>query len=193
MQLSENDLVNVVEELRLKGYTETFILKDNQIYATGLNSGFSEKEVTIEGAYQFDITEEAFDTQNLFAIWIPDHDLRGLLIDLLGMYLYTENQPISQILRDAPMETYIFDDDNPHNKYGLRKISPSEFTSDSERYILRVGFPDFPECPVGTNFSMLGFDTQNQEYVWLVTSILNHHDLKRVNYKKTDDTSDPKG
>ena len=183
MALYENDLVKVVDELRLKGYSDNFVIKDNLIFSTGMNQGFEEEDVIIEGAYEFDISEEAFDTQNLFAVFIPKYNLRGLIIDLLGMYLYMEDQPISRILRNVPLVTYIFDDDQPYIKYGLKKIPPSEFDANSNRYVLRVGYPDFPECPVGITFSMLGFDEQAQEYIWLATSILKDSRLKRVEYK----------
>jgi hypothetical protein len=36
---------------------------------------------------------------------------------------------------------------------------------------------------MGITFSMLGFDEQAQEYVWLATSILKDSRLKRVEYK----------
>jgi len=151
-----------------------------------MNRGFEEGDVIIEGAYQFDISEEAFDTQNLFAVHIPKYELRGLIIDLLGMYLYMEGQTISRILKNASLVTYIFDDDEPYVKYGLKKISSSEFAANSDRYVLRIGFPDFPECLVGIAFSMLGFDEQAQEYIWLPTSILKHSHLKRVKYQTKD-------
>jgi hypothetical protein len=186
MALNENDLVKVVDELRLKGYYDNFIIKDNLIFSTGMNQGFDEKEVITEGAYQFDISEEAFDTQNLFAIFIPKFELRGLIIDLLGMYFYMEDQTISRVLRNVPLITYIFDDNDPYTKYGLKKVTPSEFDDNSNRYVLRIGFPDFPECPVGVAFSMLGFDEQTQEYVWLLTSILKDSRLKKVEYRTKD-------
>jgi len=183
MALYENDLVKVVEELRLKGYSDDFIIKENLMFSTGLNQGFEEGEVTIEGAYQFEIIEQAISTQNLFAVFIPGHGVRGLLIDLLGMYFYLEDQPISRLLQDVPRITYIFDDDDPYLKYGLKKISLSEFENASNRYVLRIGFPDFPVCPVGVAFSMLGFDEQTHEYIWLPTSILKDSRLKKVEYQ----------
>lgn len=182
MALYENDLVKVIDELRLKGYADNFIIKDNLMFSTHMNQGFQEGNVMIEGAYQFDISEVAFDTQNLFAVFIPEFKLRGLLVDLLGMYLYMEDQTITKLLRNAPLVTYIFDDQDPYAKYGLRKITPANFDTHSNRYVLRVGFPDFPECPVGTAFSMLGFDEQAKQYVWLSTSILKDSRLKRVEY-----------
>ena len=182
MALYENDLVKVVDELRLKGYADNFIIKDNLIFSTGMNQGFGEDDVIIEGAYQFDISEDAFDTQNLFAVFIPKYKLRGLLVDLLGMYFYMEDQTITNILRKVPLVTYIFDDQDPYVKYGLKKITPSDFDVYSNRYVLRIGFPDFPGCPAGAAFSMLGFDEQTQQYVWLATSILKDSRLKRVGY-----------
>jgi hypothetical protein len=46
-------------------------------------------------------------------------------------------------------------------KYGVPKVFKSEFNEDPDRYVLRKGFPDFPECPYGESFSMLGYDTQD--------------------------------
>lgn len=182
MALYETDLIKVVDELRLKGYTDNFIIKDNLMFSTGLNRGFPEREVRIEGAFQFDISEEVFDTQNVFAVAIPKYERKGLLIDLLGMYLYMDDQSITGMLRKVPMATYIFDELDPSRKYGLKKINPPDFDADSNRYVLRVGFPDFPECPAGAAFSMLGFDTREQEYVWLATRIIKDPRLKRVAY-----------
>jgi hypothetical protein len=183
MALYENDIVKVVDELRPKGYSDDFVIKDNLICSTSMNRGFGEEDVIIEGGYQFDIIENAFDTQYLFAVFIPKYELRGLIIDLLGVYFYSEDQTISRILRKVSLVTYIFDDDEPYIKYGLRKVSPSEFGANTNRYVLRIGFPDFPACPVGVAFSMLGFDEQAQEYIWLSTSILKDSRLKRVEYK----------
>lgn len=186
MALNENDLINVIDELRLKGYTETFIIRGNLVYSTNLNRGFKEEEVIIDGAYRFDVTEDAFDTQYLFAVSLPQHRIRGLIIDLLGMYFYMEEQSVTEILRDAHLVNYVFDDQDPFVKYGLKKITPSDFNADSKRYVLRMGFPDYPACPVGTDFTMLGFDEQTQEYVWLATSILKDNRLKKVEFNRYD-------
>jgi hypothetical protein len=66
------------------------------------------------------------------------------------------------------------------SRYGLRKVFKEEFDGEPERFVLRIGFPDFPPCPFGHSFSMLGFDTAEQSYVWLVTSILRDSRLERV-------------
>lgn len=44
----------------------------------------------------------------------------------------------------------------------------------------RENYPDFPTCPFGNAFSILGFDVAEQTYVWLVTSILRDTRLIRV-------------
>ena len=40
MALYESDLIKVVDELRLKGYSDNFIIKENLILSTGMNQGF---------------------------------------------------------------------------------------------------------------------------------------------------------
>lgn len=66
---------------------------------------------------------------------------------------------------------------------GLRKVYKNEFDRDPERYVLRIGYPDSPECPFGESFSVLGFDTAEQTYVWLVTSVLRDSRLNRIPYQ----------
>ena len=72
----------------------------------------------------------------------------------------------------------------------ISKVFKDEFHRDPERYVLREGFPDFPSCPFGGGFSILGFDTAEQDYVWLVTSIIRDPRLIRVPYQGEDVISD---
>lgn len=183
MALYENDLIKVADELRHKGYSDEFSVVDNLIFSRSLNRTFNEESIIIEQGYQFDIIENAFDTQYLFAVYLPKFKLRGLLIDLLGTYYFAEDLALSKRLRQVPLTTYLYDNEEPYIKYGLKKISPAEFEKNTEQYVLRIGYPDFPACPVGVPFSMLGYDKQTKEYVWLSTNILKDDRLIRDQYK----------
>lgn len=184
MPLYEASLIEVVGELYDKGFVDDFRIENNQLVSTVTGTRFNKEDVTVEAGYQFDITENAIDTQNLFVISSEKYPTRGLLVDLLGTYLYMEGQDITGIL-NVPMFTYVFDDENPHEKYGLRRVGPAEFDQDPDRFELRKSFPDFPACPVGKEFTMLGFDKEAGEYVWLVTSILKDPRLKTHIYPAT--------
>jgi hypothetical protein len=35
------------------------------------------------------------------------------------------------------------------SRYGLRKVFKEEFDEDPERFVMPIGFPDFPPCPFG--------------------------------------------
>ena len=63
----------------------------------------------------------------------------------------------------------------------MRKILFDEFNSDI--HILKVGFDDYPPCPYGHNFKMLGYDTSTNEYIRLHSKILKEESLKRI-YKE---------
>ena len=80
-------------------------------------------------------------------------------------------------------KTEFVEDSDVPSRYGLRKVYKREFDRDPERYVLRIDYPDFPECPFGQSFSMLGFDTAEQTYVWLVTGILQDSRLNRIPYQ----------
>lgn len=183
MALYENDLIKVADELRLKGYSDEFSVKDDLIFSRNMNRTFPEENVMVEQGYQFDIIENAFDTQYLFAVYLPKYELRGLLIDLLGTYYFAEDLALSKRLRKVPLTTYLYDNEEPYIKYGLKKISPAEFDKNTNQYVLRIGYPDFPVCPIGIPFSMLGYDIQTQEYVWLSTHILKDNRLNKDQYE----------
>lgn len=68
------------------------------------------------------------------------------------------------------------------SRNGLRKIYKNEFDEDTERFVLRIGYPDFPKRRSGRTATMLGFDTAEQAYVWLVPSIVRDPRLARVSY-----------
>lgn len=67
-------------------------------------------------------------------------------------------------------------------QYGMRKVLKSEF--DPKRYILRVGFDDFPSCPYANSFKMLGYDTKEKVYVRLASTILKDPRLVKIDYKE---------
>lgn len=72
-------------------------------------------------------------------------------------------------------------------KFGyLPRVHKSTFDEDTSRYVLRKGFPDFPSCPFGGSFSMLGYDTKQDKYVWLSKSIIKNKDLNVVHYEHSD-------
>jgi len=79
-----------------------------------------------------------------------------------------ENLEMSEMLKENSV----------HTQYGMRKIHKSEF--DPRRYILRKGFPDFPACPYGHTFKMLGYDKEKKEYVRLTASILKASNLEKT-------------
>lgn len=69
---------------------------------------------------------------------------------------------------------------NNITKHGLRKVLKAEFEEHPEFFELRKGFSDLPNCPYGNQHSAMGFDKQNEEYVWLVKSILKDSRLNKV-------------
>ena len=182
MGLEETSLIDVINEFREKGFSEEFTIRDNQFFIERLGMGFDQDELVIDGAFRFDISEEVVDTQNLFIISVPQFSIKGMLIDLMGMYTFMEEYEITAILRQILMETYIFDEDAPYDKYGLRRVLPEEFEQNPHRFVLRKGFPDYPPCPIGNEFSMLVYDEKQEQYVWLVTSLLSDPRLRVETY-----------
>ncbi|WP_245497783.1 hypothetical protein [Rhizobium ruizarguesonis] len=110
---------------------------------------------------------------------------KGLLIDAFDRLDQDCSAELFERLSAERRTKRIAQPDVP-SRYGLRKIYKSEFGQDTERFVLRVDFPGFPPCPFGHSFSVLGFDTAEQQYVWLVTSIMRDSRLARIPYQEAD-------
>ena len=180
MKLKENNLLDAVKELRAKGYEDDFKIKDNHLISTKSGKILNVHDFEIEKGFQFETEENAVDTQYLFTIVEQATGNKGLLIDLMGIEFFGD-KPVNGKLR-VPMDTYVYKAE-PVYKYGVRKVLKAEFNIEPERYELREDFPDFPYCPFNNRFTILGFDKTNQEYVWLVTSILRDKRLKKISYQ----------
>ena len=98
---------------------------------------------------------------------------------------HKKNTHLHAISKDIVINTNdftLYDESNQEQKFGVPKIYKIKFEEDPDRYELRKGFPDFPACPYGNSFSMLGFDKKQNRYVWLVSSIIKDDRLKVNEY-----------
>lgn len=175
------DFVTAVEDLKTLGYAGEFRIIDGNLYNLTADKPVDTKAIQVDASYRFESAQGDPDGSNLYAITDNDTGQKGLLIDAFD----TLDQDCTQELFDQLSEGQkIRREPEPASaRYGLRKVFKAEFNQEPDRYVLRIGFPDFPPCPFGNSFSVLGFDTASQEYVWLVTSILRGSQLKRVPYQ----------
>lgn len=167
MKLTENNLLGAVNELKAKGFTDDFTVGNKVLQSARTGKSYGEHDFTISNAYRFDISDNITDTQNLYVIETADS--KGLLVDILAQHL---NEEGSMIARKVGTDLQQYRCEDQPLKYGLEKVHKSRFEAQPGRYELRIGFPDFPPCPFGNAFRMLGYDKEAQKYVWLVTSIL---------------------
>ncbi|HEU5068047.1 MAG TPA: hypothetical protein VFT61_07680 [Sphingomicrobium sp.] len=185
MRLQVTDVVEAVTQLVNRGYDREFRIKDGRLFDLALDSPLDPNDIQVDTALRLESGRNAGDASNVFAITDRKSHSKGLLIDAFDVF----DEICEPGLADRMVEnryTEVVEDSDVPSRYGLRKIYKSEFESDPERYVLRIGYPDFPECPFGESFSMLGFDTAEQTYVWLVTSILQDSRLYRIPYQGTD-------
>src|ERR1700742_5012016 len=103
MLLNENNLLDSVNELKQKGYSDDFVIEDNFFVSTISGLKIGKDDINVVAGYKFEITENAVDTQNLFVIEAPKHQTKGLLVDLLGMHLFLEQKEDIAELLDIPL------------------------------------------------------------------------------------------
>lgn len=182
MRSKVTDVMEAVSQLVSQGYEREFRIKDGHLYDLALNSVLDPKEVDVDTALRLASGPEAEDASNIYAITDRKSHNKGLLIDAFDIFDEICNRGLADRLTGG-RDIQLADDNNVPSRYGLRKVYKGEFDSDPERYVLRIDYLDFPECPFGESFSMLGFDTAEQSYVWLVTSILRDSRLNRIPYQ----------
>lgn len=91
---------------------------------------------------------------------------------------------VNNKIRNVKPTVLTHEDTNAELKFGfIPKVHKSKFNENPHRYELRKNFPDFPKCPFGQSFSMLGYDKELGRYVWLVTSIIRDERLQQNDYK----------
>ncbi|MBF5088535.1 MULTISPECIES: hypothetical protein [Alphaproteobacteria] len=183
------DVLEAVQSLIAKGYDREYRVKDGNLVDLELGSTLDACSIRVDAALRLESGDDGEDASNIYAITDPATEHKGLLIDAFDVFHEICPRDLSERL-EAHRETAPAGDQDAPSKHGLRKVYKSEFHSDPERYVLREGFPDFPPCPFGQSFSILGFDTAEQEYVWLVTSIIRDPRLIRVPYQGEDVISD---
>jgi hypothetical protein len=178
MELEVVDAVDAVFKLVNRGYDREYRIKDGQLHDLTAGIQIAPSEIHVDTALRFDSGPDAGDGSNVYAISDLKTHRKGLLIDAFD----TLDQDCSRELFDrlASGQPKRVEQPDLPSRYGLRKIYKSEFEQDPERFVLRLDFPDFPSCPFGQSFSVLGFDTAEQRYVWLVTR------LARVPYQEAD-------
>jgi hypothetical protein len=185
MKLDAGDMVETVSDLLRRGYDHEYRIRDGQLYDLTAHRTVAIDDAHVDAATRFESAPDAGDGSNVYAIANGKSGGKGLLIDAFDILdrecsrelyerLNAERRALSDNGRDMT------------TRYGLRKIFKEEFDGEPERSVLRIGFPDFPPCPFGESFAMLGFDTAEQSYVWLVTSILRDSRLERVPYQGAD-------
>jgi hypothetical protein len=183
------DVLEAVQAFVAKGYDREYRVKDGRLFDLELGSTLDACAVQVDAALRLESGDDAEDASNIYAITDPATQHKGLLIDAFDVFDETCHRDLAERLLER-RETMPTGDEDVPSKHGLRKVYKAEFDSDPERYVLREGFPDFPDCPFGGAFSILGFDTAEQTYVWLVTSIIRDPRLIRIPYQGEDVITD---
>jgi hypothetical protein len=182
---SPSSIVDTVRDFTKQGYTHDFRVTDGVLHDVTVDRELDLGDIHVDASYRFEILPDASDASRLYAITDRKHGTRGLLIDAFDLLEELGGAPHTLHLGEI-REVRRDDESEIPTRFGVRKVSKAEFEADPDRYVLRIGFPDFPECPFGESFSMLGFDTAEQAYVWLATKILRDERLVRVPYQSGD-------
>lgn len=181
MNLNASDAVAAMSELIAAGYTNDFRIRKGRIVNTTTGREVGASGITVEARFRFVTDPAEEDASNVYALTLAD-GTRGFLVDQFDL----EADGLIPGIGGASGESKVEPAGQPDLRYGVRKVGKAAFNADPDRYVLRLDFPDFPPCPFGQGFTMLGFDTAAQEYVWLASKIIRDERLKRIPYAGPD-------
>jgi hypothetical protein len=179
---SATNFIDAAKAFLERGYSHDFRIDGGALHDATTDRRIDLGDVHVDAAYRFELSPDSSDASNVYAITDRKHGTKGLLIDAFDLLEESGDTPLTRLL-SGTQEPRRDDEADVPTRFGLRKVARGEFAADPDRYVLRIGFPDFPECPFGESFSMLGFDTAEQTYVWLATRILRDDRLARIPYR----------
>lgn len=180
----KNNMVDTVKELNKMGYQEDFRIVDNKLYCVKEDSYHDAIEFEVDFAYRFESSSSSEDTSVVYAITIPQKAAKGILLDVLDHFFSLPDTDVANKIRNTKPVLLSHEESSEELKFGyIPKVHKSKFNEDPDRYELRKGYPDFPACPFGQSFSMLGYDKELKRYVWLVTSVMKDERLETQNYR----------
>jgi hypothetical protein len=166
--------MELIQTLKRYGYTDTITYRDGKLVCDNKARLDPDALFFVDAGYRVMHTY-------VFALSAPKYDIKGVLRLELTDY---HNLAASAFADKFNIEIELsFDTITVKREYGMRKISKDEF--DPDRYILRKGFDDFPPCPYGHTFKMLGYDTRTDEYVRFESSILKDKRLTTITKEDT--------
>src|SRR3954469_20193507 len=137
------DMVEAVSDLLKQGYTHEYRIRDAQLYDLTTEKPVPAGDVRVDGATRFESAPDAGDGSNIYAIADRRAGSKGLLIDAFDALDQECARELYEQL-NANRHTRQDNEREIASRYGLRKIFKEEFDRDPERFVLRIGFPDFP-------------------------------------------------
>ena len=181
---AKNNMIETVKELNNVGYNEDFRLTGEKLHWVAKSVNYDANQFEVDYAYRFESADTPEDTSLVYAISIPNKGIKGVLLDVLNTFNPLPDNFVNNKIKGIQPTLLTHENEDNSLKFGfIPRVHKSKFNENPQRYVLRKNYPDFPACPFGQSFSMLGYDTEVNQYVWLVTSIIKDERLQTVDYK----------
>ncbi|MEL7121895.1 MAG: phosphoribosylpyrophosphate synthetase [Bacteroidota bacterium] len=96
-------LVEAINDLKARGYTEDFNLKNNCLECKSKNIEVLTEEFVVDEMYRFEGDSNPSDASVLYAISTDKYDFKGILVDAFGVYADGMNADMIEKLRYKPL------------------------------------------------------------------------------------------
>jgi hypothetical protein len=149
MNLDARDIFEAVTVLLRRGYDHEYRIRKGQLYDLTADKPVAAGDAHVDGTMRFESARDAGDGSNIYAIVDRKAGSKGLLIDAFdALDQECSRELYEQLNANGP--TRHDNGDEIASRYGMRKVFKEEFDGDPERFVPRIGFPDFPRARSGS-------------------------------------------
>jgi hypothetical protein len=166
MNLEARDMIEAVTHLLRRGYDHEYRIREGQLYDPTADKPVAASDARVDSAMRFESSPDAGDGSNIYEIADRRAGSKGLLIDAFDALGQECSRELYEQL-NANRPTRHEKGGAIASRYGLRKVSKEEFDGDPGRFVLRIGFPDFPLARSGSRSRCSGSTRRsNPTYGW---------------------------
>ena len=100
MDLSDDPIAPIVQDLRSRGFINTFTIQDSAIYCPELEKEFPAETLTIVEQHEVSGPEaDAVNTHKVYGITTQEEGVKGIMLDTYAEYNAKENEEIMRKFR----------------------------------------------------------------------------------------------
>src|ERR1700744_683189 len=95
------NIIDTAKEFLDRGYSHDFRIDGGTLHDVTVDRQIDLRDIHVDAAYRFELSSDANDASNLYAITDKKHGTKGLLIDAFDLVDASGDTPLTSLLSQA--------------------------------------------------------------------------------------------